>query len=53
MFVDYVIVGCNGDDCEYDYEINIDIKRYIYIGSGGVLFGGWLVCSVFVVKFVE
>ncbi|MBL7325015.1 UPF0182 family protein, partial [Escherichia coli] len=33
---DYAIVGRNGDDREYDYETNIDTKRYTYTGSGGV-----------------
>lgn len=50
---DYAIVGRNGDDREYDYETNIDTKRYTYTGSGGVPLGGWLARSVFAAKFAE
>ena len=50
---DYAIVGKNGDDREYDYETNTDIKRYTYAGSGGVPIGNWLSRSVFAAKFAE
>ena len=50
---DYAIVGKNGDDREYDYEVNGDTKRYTYSGSGGVPIGSWVSRSVFAAKFAE
>jgi uncharacterized membrane protein (UPF0182 family) len=50
---DYAIVGKNGTDREYDYEINNEAKNYTYSGSGGVSVGGWISRSVFAAKFAE